>query len=272
MNTILKLLLALALSGPVAAQQCTELLYTGAAFSTVAVTYVNPAYTLAPITGPLKGTITLSQPLSANMVNAIILGVSSAGKSDGIVTAWDFSSATDQPPLNSVNSPPFQNITVSTDANGNVTTWSMELTNWLYGTDPGGALTATSTNSGDTVDSQVGGGVGLLGTSTAPGTWTCLQSFTAAYTAPPPTPPPVDPLIAQLATAQATIVTLRAQVASLQAQLAAAQPAAVTPVVKATPVQPSGGGGAMGWDLLILLALLVFAALMRFVLRKSKLF
>jgi hypothetical protein len=72
--------------------------------------------------------------------------------------------------------------------------------------------------------------------NTAPGTWAQLYAGVTV------TPPPV------------------------------ATPAAIPAVVKATPTTASGGGGAVGWDVLIVLALLIVASLMRYLLRKSRLF
>jgi hypothetical protein len=62
MNTILKLLLALTLSAPVAAQQCTTLVYTGAPFTSLTST----PNSYIEISSPIAGTITLAVPLAMN--------------------------------------------------------------------------------------------------------------------------------------------------------------------------------------------------------------
>jgi uncharacterized small protein (DUF1192 family) len=105
--------------------------------------------------------------------------------------------------------PPFSFTTV----NGKITAWSVSAS-WTNGDGWNLSTVAiTSTTEGDVVDEVGGNDEEIIGTSTAPGTWTCVQPVAQPYTA-PPAPPPVDPL-------QAQVTALQAQVAALQAQVAA---------------------------------------------------
>jgi len=204
MNKVVSFFLGLLLAGVAQAQTCTKWLYVGAPFRTVTESG-NPALGSSTfpstITGPLTGTITLTTPLAPNLSNAAIVTNYAFPFTLGPVAAWEFSLT--YPALVSINPPTISNnmaLTVSTDVDGNITAWAMFFRSgeFVSAQDQLDSGASSSNATGDEVSVSLLGNGGdiytISGTSTKPGTWTCLQAFSAAYTAPPPPPPPPDPL------------------------------------------------------------------------------
>ncbi len=197
-----------------AAQQCTQLGYTGAPFTTVTASANNNQ----PIASPLVGTITLAEPLPANASNYVVSPA-----------AWDFS--TENSNYTSTNGWfAFYNNTnisfaFSTDANGNIIGWSISLY-WDNGpTENFYSIKTTSTNAGDAVAVQFNntispsGPMQIAGSSASAGTWSCISNMTATYAA-LPDPPPVNPLAAQVAALTAEVNSLIAERNELDAAVA----------------------------------------------------
>lgn len=193
MNAISKWTLALLtlLLGTAHAQSnCTTLVYFGAPI-TVTSSVAPPPLTMVP----MAGVITLQeQQLSPGLVNQVLYP-----------SAFDFSATWG--PLVTNNSPqanPYigTSATFTTDSTGKITAWNVSIS-WSSGNGQPQIFTATTTQNGDTLTfTWTGDGPQTLtGTSTTPGTWTCLAD-----------------LIAQAAASQAQDTTLTAQVAALTAQ------------------------------------------------------
>jgi hypothetical protein len=173
-------------SSVIAQPQCTDLIYTGAPYSSLVTTGPN-----ATALAALAGTVTLSAPLPPNAQNLAVTPV-----------AWDFT--VENPAIPDVLWTTPSTFVFSTDAKGNITNWSLNLTWGEAGGTPSFNMTVTSALAGDYVQFYQSGAVGpfssITGTNATAGTWTCN---------PPPAPN-------QLA---AEVTQLQAQVTSLQSQL-----------------------------------------------------
>lgn len=185
-------------SSVIAQPQCTNLIYTGAPFTSL-VTSGSNAQPLVP----LSGTVILDTALPANAQN---LATSP--------TNWQFNS--ESPNLNFQYSyelfgsigQPMPVFYFTTDSKGNITKWSFTV-QWYTMSTPEMNMSAMSAVTGDTIEfglsqpspvppqTQTSG---IIGSSSSPGSWTCEA------------PAPVNPLAA-------TVARLQAQVTSLQSQL-----------------------------------------------------
>ena len=201
---MIALLLLLIFAAATAHGQCTQWSYMGAPFTVVTASSDNALL----ISGPVVGTVTLAAPLAANMSNVT-----------ATITAWNF----DEENLSGIGpgtpgSDEGATFIFSTDANGNITDWSVNLY-WTDNSEAPYLIEMTSTPAGDTVSASEQrtepplAEMTVNGSSSTAGTWTCIASFAASYTA-PPDPPAPNPLAA-------TVAALQAQVASLQAQVTA---------------------------------------------------
>lgn len=194
-------ILVLVLAQAVDAQQCTTLIYTGAA--TLAVVEDQGPYPLWFTT--VIGTVTLSSPLPANASNLTVTPA-----------AWDFS--TEQAGLSSSNAQtaaPYASaptFAFSTDANGNITGWGLEVHYNNLNNDTSmlqliaDVTSYTEDNQDYVVKAAIGPGTGgrssLNAGSSGLGTWSCLS-------------PVVDPLTAEVASLQAQLAAVKAANASL---------------------------------------------------------
>jgi hypothetical protein len=197
------------------AQQCTQLTYVGAPFSSVVATASNGAANNGqPVYSPLTGMVTLSTPLPANASNLTVTPAS-----------WSFTEPAAYTPFlvsGGWMTQPFNHATFifSTDANGNITAWSIGIY-YNGGSGPAYTSTVASSQAGDTVEVQMNtegplGQVVTTGSSSSAGTWTCPAGMSSAYTA-PADPPAVDPLAAQVASLTSQLAASQAEVTYLKA-------------------------------------------------------
>jgi hypothetical protein len=189
MNTISKWAVALLIPlffAPVAAQQCTTLVYQGAP---ITVTGSGP---LLDNLVPLVGVVSLNQPLPV-------------GSSSPTAT-FDFS-ATFPQLAGPTQTSPFTSgtFTFTTNSAGTITAWNMSL-NYSTDSEQSNVYSATSTQAGDILNwddeiASAGGPTVGTGTNTTAGTWTCLADVTG-----------------QSAALAAIVASLRTQLAGITAE------------------------------------------------------
>jgi hypothetical protein len=190
MNKLL-VTLALLFAGAAQAQSnCTTLLYTGQLLTSLAVA-ANYPY---PMASPITGTVVLTEPLPLNATDL------------SVDALWSYSIEG----FTSLGNR-YRNAVKFTTVNGVITDWDIS----LYGQDGFATLDSpfytafVSTSAGDSVsvalivNQVIENPPVFLGSNTTRGSWACQ---------------PVDPLAAQLAAAQATITSLRTQLAGITAE------------------------------------------------------